>query len=94
MKCNSGDESQQMMQANQPRRQQLTPAPPHQNRLMIWQSIICVIRFSCTARAGNLFQPYGYAPNTLVDLLQTRNMTMPDQAAPNLNLFGNPTDFT
>jgi len=44
--------------------------------------------------AGNLFQPYGYAPNTMVDLLQTRGMTMPDQAAPNLNLFGNPTDFT
>ena len=44
--------------------------------------------------AGNLFQPYGYAPGTMVDLLQTRNMTMPDQAAPNLNLFGNPTDFT
>ena len=44
--------------------------------------------------AGNLFQPYGYAPGTLVDLLQTRNMTMPDQAAPNLNLFGNPRDFT
>ncbi len=44
--------------------------------------------------ANNLFQPYGYAGGTLVDLLQTRNMTMPDQAAPNLNLFGNPTDFT
>jgi hypothetical protein len=44
--------------------------------------------------AGNLFQPYGYAPGTMVDLLQTRNMTMPDQAAPNLNLFGNPRDFT
>lgn len=43
---------------------------------------------------GNLFQPYGYAGNTLVDLLQTRNMTMPDEASPNLNLFGNPTDFT
>jgi hypothetical protein len=43
--------------------------------------------------AGNLFQPYGYAGGTLVDLLQTRNMTMPDQAAPNLNLFGNPRDF-
>ena len=43
---------------------------------------------------GNLFQPYGYAANTLVDLLQTRNMTMPDEASPNLNLFGNPTDFT
>ena len=44
--------------------------------------------------SGNLFQPYGYAGGTLVDLLQTRNMTMPDQAAPNLNLFGNPRDFT
>ena len=43
--------------------------------------------------ANNLFQPYGYAGGTLVDLLQTRNMTMPDQAAPNLNLFGNPRDF-
>ncbi len=43
--------------------------------------------------AGNLFQPYGYAPGTMVDLLQTRGMTMPDQAAPNLNLFGNPRDF-
>ena len=44
--------------------------------------------------ANNLFQPYGYAGNTLVDLLQTRNMTMPDEASPNLNLFGNPRDFT
>ena len=44
--------------------------------------------------AGNMFQPYGYAPGTMADLLQTRGMTMPDQAAPNLNLFGNPTDFT
>ena len=43
---------------------------------------------------GNLFQPYGYAGNTLVDLLQTRNMRMPGQAAPNLNLFGNPRDFS
>lgn len=43
---------------------------------------------------GNLFQPYGYAANTLVDLLQTRNMQMPGQAAPNLNLFGNPRDFS
>ena len=43
---------------------------------------------------GNLFQPYGYAGNTLVDLLQTRNMQMPGQAAPNLNLFGNPRDFS
>ena len=43
---------------------------------------------------GNLFQPYGYAGNTLVDLLQTRNMQMPGQAAPNLGLFGNPRDFS
>mgnify|MGYP003114589932 FL=1 len=42
---------------------------------------------------GNLFQPYGYAPNTLVDLLGTRNLTQPSSAAPNLNLFGNPRDF-
>ena len=43
---------------------------------------------------NNLFQPYGYAGNTLVDLLQTRNMQMPGQAAPNLGLFGNPRDFS
>ena len=43
---------------------------------------------------NNLFQPYGYAGNTLVDLLQTSNMQMPGQAAPNLNLFGNPRDFS
>ena len=42
---------------------------------------------------GNLFQPYGYAGGTLVDLLQTRRMTPPQQAAANLNLFGNPRDF-
>ena len=42
---------------------------------------------------GNLFQPYGYAQNTLVDLLRTRNMTQPQQAAANLGLFGNPGDF-
>ena len=42
---------------------------------------------------GNLFQPYGYAGGTLVDLLQTRGMTRPQQAAANLNLFGNPRDF-
>ena len=42
---------------------------------------------------GNLFQPYGYAGGTLVDLLQTRGMTPPQQAAANLNLFGNPGDF-
>jgi len=42
---------------------------------------------------NNLFQPYGYAGGTLVDLLQTRNMQMPGQAAPDLGLFGNPRDF-
>jgi hypothetical protein len=42
---------------------------------------------------GNLYQPYGYAGGTLVDLLQTRGMTQPEQAAANLNLFGNPGDF-
>jgi len=43
---------------------------------------------------GNLYQPYGYAGGTLVDLLQTRGMTQPQQAAPTLNIFGNPRDFT
>jgi len=43
---------------------------------------------------GNLFQPYGYAQNTLVDLLRTRNMTQPQQAAANLGLFANPGDFS
>ena len=43
---------------------------------------------------GNLFQPYGYANNTLVDLLRTRNLTQPQQAAANLGLFGNPGDFS
>jgi len=43
---------------------------------------------------GNLYQPYGYANNTLVDLLRTRNMTQPQQAAANLGLFGNPGDFS
>jgi len=42
---------------------------------------------------NNLFQPYGYAGGTLVDLLQTRNMRMPGQAAPDLGLFGNPRNF-
>ena len=42
---------------------------------------------------GNLYQPYGYAQNTLVDLLRTRNMTQPQQAAANLGLFANPGDF-
>ena len=43
---------------------------------------------------GNLYQPYGYAQNTLVDLLRTRNMTQPQQRAANLGLFGNPGDFS
>ena len=43
---------------------------------------------------GNLYQPYGYAGNTLVDLLRTRNLTQPQQAAANLGLFGNPGDFS
>ena len=42
---------------------------------------------------GNQFSPYGYAPGTLVDLLQTRGMTQPEQAD-NLGLFGTPTDFS
>ena len=42
---------------------------------------------------GNLYQPYGYAQNTLVDLLRTRNLTQPTQAAANLGLFANPGDF-
>ena len=43
---------------------------------------------------GNLYQPYGYAANSLVNLLRTRNMTQPQQAAANLGLFGNPGDFS
>ena len=43
---------------------------------------------------GNLYQPYGYAANTLVDLLRTRNLTQPQQRAANLGLFGNPGDFS
>jgi hypothetical protein len=42
---------------------------------------------------GNLYQPYGYANNTLVDLLRTRNLTQPQQQAANLGLFANPGDF-
>ena len=42
---------------------------------------------------GNLYQPYGYATNTLVDLLRTRNLTQPQQQAANLGLFANPGDF-
>jgi hypothetical protein len=41
---------------------------------------------------GNQFSPYGYASGTLVDLLQTRGMTQPQQAD-TLGLFGNPRDF-
>ena len=41
---------------------------------------------------GNQFNPYGYASGTLVDLLQTRGMTQPQQAD-TLGLFGNPRDF-
>ena len=43
---------------------------------------------------GSLYQPYGYAQGTLVDLLRTRNLTQPQQAAANLGLFGNPGDFS
>ena len=43
---------------------------------------------------NNLYQPYGYANNTLVDLLRTRNLTQPQQRAANLGLFGNPGDFS
>ena len=43
---------------------------------------------------GNQYQPYGYAQNTLVDLLRTRNMIQPQQRAANLGLFGNPGDFS
>jgi hypothetical protein len=41
---------------------------------------------------GNQYQPYGFAQGTLVDLLQTRGMTQPQQAD-TLGLFGNPRDF-
>jgi len=43
---------------------------------------------------GNLYQPYGYAQGTLVDLLRTRNLTQPQQASSNLGLFGNTGDFS
>tara|TARA_R110000764_G_scaffold130801_1_gene218692 strand:+ start:25 stop:855 length:831 start_codon:yes stop_codon:yes gene_type:complete len=43
---------------------------------------------------NNLYQPYGYANNTLVDLLRTRNMTQPQQRAANLGLFANPGDLS
>jgi hypothetical protein len=41
---------------------------------------------------GNQYQPYGFAPTTMVDLLQSRGMTQPQQAD-TLGLFGNPRDF-
>ena len=41
---------------------------------------------------GNQYNPYGFASGTLVDLLQTRGMTQPQQAD-TLGLFGNPRDF-
>jgi len=90
------DDDQQPMQAMAP---QQTPAPVDPGTTtpeQIDDLAINYLRnpFFLYGGAGNLFQPYGYAPGTMVDLLQTRGMTMPDQAAPNLNLFGNPTDFT
>ena len=41
---------------------------------------------------GNQYNPYGFASGTLVDLLQTRGMTQPQQAD-TLGLFGNPRSF-
>ena len=41
---------------------------------------------------GNQYNPYGFANGTLVDLLQTRGMTQPQQAD-TLGLFGNPRSF-
>jgi hypothetical protein len=41
---------------------------------------------------GNQYNPYGFAQGTLVDLLQTRGMTQPQQAD-TLGLFGNPRSF-
>jgi len=41
---------------------------------------------------GNQYNPYGFAQGTLVDLLQSRGMTQPQQAD-TLGLFGNPRDF-
>ena len=41
---------------------------------------------------GNQYNPYGYAQGTMVDLLQTRGMTQPQQAD-TLGLFGNPRSF-
>ena len=41
---------------------------------------------------GNQYNPYGFAQGTLVDLLQSRGMTQPQQAD-TLGLFGNPRSF-
>ena len=41
---------------------------------------------------GNQYNPYGFAQGTLVDLLQSRGMTQPQQTD-TLGLFGNPRDF-
>lgn len=41
---------------------------------------------------GNQYNPYGYATGTMVDLLQSRGMTQPQQAD-TLGLFANPRDF-
>lgn len=41
---------------------------------------------------GNLYNPYGFAQGTLVDLLRTRGMRQPEQAD-TLGLFANPRDF-
>ena len=49
--------------------------------------------FYASAGLGNQYNPYGYATGTLVDLLQTRNMTQPGQAD-TMGLFANPRDFT
>jgi hypothetical protein len=49
--------------------------------------------FYAYSGTGNLFNPYGFAQGTLVDLLQTRGMTQPNQAD-TLGLFANPQDFS
>jgi hypothetical protein len=85
----SGDESQQMMQAS------ATVDPGTTTPEQIDDLAVNYLRnpFYLYSGTGNLYQPYGYAGGTLVDLLQTRRMTQPQQAAANLNLFGNPRDF-
>ena len=90
------DDDQQPMQAMAPQQEPAPVDPGTTTPEQIDDLAINYLRnpFFLYGGAGNLFQPYGYAPGTMVDLLQTRGMTMPDQAAPNLNLFGNPTDFT